>query len=185
MKKRLILLILLAVGTGLSLDMVNQFTREVGQNSDQSSENTEADYYGQTLEFRQYSADGQLEQILTATSAEHQPVKDQTRLLNPKIQSPDNNGSWRLQARTSWVTDRDNHIQLEGDVRMNYLDQDAEPMQIRTEKLSYNPTTQVAETNSEVLITSSQIETRSNGMKLDIKRQRMQLLSKVSTRYEQ
>lgn len=185
MKRRLLLLILLAAGLGFSLDMLEQYTLPAEKISVQEGTNTEPDYYGESLEFRQYNSQGNLVQTLTASSSSHIPDNNQTQLNKPVIHSSGSDNSWLMSSNSSTIYDQNEKVQLKGNVVLSFIDKakDSATTTVKTDSLTYFPDDEIAETTADVAIHSESIETHSTGMRLDIERQRMELLSQVKTRY--
>jgi LPS export ABC transporter protein LptC len=190
MRKRYLLLILVAAGLGLSIDLLEQYTSQPEWTA-QELLSSEPDYYGVQLSHRTYNAEGKLEQQMRAASSHHYPDQQQSLLTQPELDSDLDAGAWSLKADEGLILDGSQDIRLMGGVILrtpntgDLRDSQRNLTQIETERLDYLADQGVVTTRLPVSIVTPQGITRATGMTLHVERQRMELHSDVTTEYVQ
>lgn len=182
MRKRYLLLILTMI-FGLAMLAVDRYTEELLPTlSEQQSQ--EPDYYGEGLLNRQYGKDGVLSNTFVAANSTHYPFSQLTEFANPVVMTNDEQGKrWQVVAESGRINDNDHILYLKKDVEIRPLNDDAEPMLIETQSLTYNSKTRIAETQDPVTITGRQTRINAVGMIMDIDRQRLEFKQQVKTHY--
>lgn len=190
MRKRYLLLILVTVGLGLSIDLLEQYTSQPEWTA-QALLSSEPDYYGVQLSHRNYNAEGKLEQQMRAASSHHYPDQKQSLLTQPELDTDLDAGTWSLTADEGLIIDGSQDIRLIGGVVLRTSNEEefgSNPhnlTRVETERLDYLAEQGVATTRLPVSIVTPQGTTRATGMTLHVERQRMELHSDVTTEYVQ
>lgn len=145
----------------------------------------EPDYYGEQLNHRQFSAEGQLVQELSADKSKHYPLTAVTHFTEPHIVVTSDNGErWQIEARLGKTQDSKHLVTLSKQVEIRPINpQPEQDLLVETEVLNYYTDTQTAETREPVKITSPNAWINSTGMSLSIPKQTMELNHQVNTRY--
>lgn len=183
MRKRYLLLVM-TILFGLALLAVDNYTQE--NNAPLSEkQSSEADYYGEGLLNRQFDKTGKLQQSFSAERSTHYPLTNSTVFNDPVIHVQDEeNEFWQVTANEGSMNDKDNTLRLRQQVEIRPLQNgNKDEVVINTESLDYFTKQQVAETDQEVTMVSPEAHITAIGMRMDMKRQRMELNAKVNTRY--
>lgn len=183
MRKRYLLLAM-TILFGLALLAVDNYTQE--DNAPLSErQSSEADYYGEILLNRQFDEQGRLQQSFSAQRSTHYPLTNSTVFNGPIIQIQDEEGEyWQVTSQEGSMNDKEHLLRLRHQVEIHPLQSNQKnDVTIKTESLDYFTKKQLAETDLEVTIDSAQSRITAIGMRMDMKRQRMELNAKVNTRY--
>lgn len=145
----------------------------------------EADYYGEQLNHRQFSAEGILVQQLSAKQSEHFPLSAVTHFIEPHIIVTSDSGErWQIDAKLGKTQDEKHLVTLSKQVEIQPVNSlPNEDLLVETEVLHYHTDSQIAETQELVKITSTNAWINSRGMTLSIPAQTMELNHQVKTRY--
>lgn len=184
MRKRWLLLVMAAT-FGVALLAVEEYTSTLAASATSVSQ-SEADYYGKQLQHRRYGSGGLLQQTLLSQRSTHDPATQQTLLVQPIILTRDDQQQvWRVTATQGHISDNTNLIELSEAVQI-----DSQPTQanqqfltITTDRLVYSPDDTSAWSDVPVHLNTNTGSSDASGMKLDLNRQRLELIGKVSTRY--
>lgn len=146
-------------------------------------ESPKADSYMNTTFTRKFGDDGSLSYTLDATTGEYFKRGDRLELEQPQLLSisakPDTQ-DWHLNANKSVIFNTKNRIVMSGKVHA-WQAVAAGKNQLRTPRLVFFPDTNIAETNSRVVLTSPSDKTTAKGLKANLEQQTYQLLSQVKT----
>jgi len=141
---------------------------------------------------------GRLRYELTATQLLHYPQPERADLLMPNMIFYRNNNQnndavpaqpWQLTADTGQITGNGQRLDLSGGVQVahltaaNLIENGADRMTMETEQLSVFGTEEIASSDAPVLLSSNRAQLRGTGMKIDMKKGRMHLLSQVRGNY--
>lgn len=183
MRKRYVLLVL-TILVGLALLAVDNYTQEINTTLSENQA-AEADYYGEGLYNRRFNAQGQLEQTFAAARSTHYPLTNSTVFNQPRINVQDEDGQyWLVSAAEGSMNDKDDLLRLRRDVEIRPQQEDApEQVNIQTPALDYYTRAQLAITDQPVVILHPNSRMTATGMRIDLKKQRMELNAKVNTRY--
>ena len=182
MVRKRYLLLLLTAFLGLGLLALDRYTRGPSLlGGDQKVR--EADYYGINLISHRYAESGLLGETLYATRSDHYPDEKTTYFVQPRLVT-------HLDSPTTLTADK-GHLKdvrgvlfLNGHVRLESESAQGEPLLMVTDSLIYNSKTLRARTDDPVRITGPGTQIEGTGMLYDVKQERLQLSSKVKTRYE-
>ena len=182
MRKRYLLLLLTLI-FGLALLAVDRYTEDfIPSLTEQQSR--EPDYYGEGLFNRQYDTSGRLANTFVSAKSTHFPFNKMTEFSTPVLMTTDEDGKqWQLTAISGHIQDDEHTLYLNGNVEIRPLSEDADPLLIQTESLTYNSETRIAQTQDPVTITGAQATLTSIGMTMDIDRQQIEFNQQVNTRY--
>ncbi len=180
-RKRYLLLFLTLV-LGLGLLALDRYTRSPASlSSDQKVR--EADYYGVNLVNQSYNEQGLLSETLYADRSDHFPGEKTTYFTQPRILTHDAHSSTLTAVRGN-IKDNNGQLFLNGKVRIESESADGSQLLLTTNTLTYNSKNQVARTKDRVVITGPGSRIEGTGMRYDVRNERLQLNSKVTTRYE-
>jgi len=184
MRKRWLLLIV-ATFFGLALLAVDRYTAELTPGATEQSQR-EPDYYGRQLASRQFDETGVLTQTFTAEESTHFPGIESTLLTRPELVVRNDDGEhWLVSANEGTLSDEEKILQLADNVQIRPVNTAANGnLLIRTERLTYNHSSGIAQTNKPVTITSDRGELHAIGMKMNIPAQHIRFNAEVNSRYE-
>ncbi|WP_419812644.1 LPS export ABC transporter periplasmic protein LptC [Bacterioplanoides sp.] len=185
MRKRYLLLVL-TILLGFALLAVDNYTQEASAPLTEN-QTAEADYYGEILFNRRFNEQGALEQSFSAQRSTHFPTTQDTVFDGPVIHIQDEDGSyWQVQAQLGTMNDQDDLLRLRQDVEIRPLKRHSsatDEVVINTSSLDYLTKQQVAQTTEPVTIVNPQTQITATGMRMDLKTQRMELHSEVTTHH--
>ncbi|MDF1763396.1 MAG: LPS export ABC transporter periplasmic protein LptC, partial [Oleibacter sp.] len=202
MRKRFWLLGLLIL-LGVGIFMTDEYLQPVVPSAATTAQR-EPDYYGEGLTSKRFNQQGKLSQVIEAEKSTHYPDSDKTFFEKPKMITL-NGKQWQMTAATGQLDQKNNLLMLDQDVWVIPYEKDASSdnalsinnltsdviandempnMSIQTTSLTYQIEPQIATTDDLVIIRNDNNVMRGTGMKLEISKQRMQLNSGVTTRYE-
>lgn len=202
MRKRFWLLGLLIL-LGVGIFMTDEYLQPVAPSATTTAQR-EPDYYGEGLTSKRFNQQGKLSQVIEAEKSTHYPDSDKTFFEKPKMITL-NGKQWQMTAATGQLDQKNNLLMLDQDVWVIPYEKDASSdnalsinnltsdviandempnMSIQTTSLTYQIEPQIATTDDLVIIRNDNNVMRGTGMKLEISKQRMQLNSGVTTRYE-
>jgi LPS export ABC transporter protein LptC len=183
MRKRYLLLVL-TILVGFALLAVDNYTQD---SSAPLSDNqaAEPDYSGAGLFNRRFNERGELQQTFSAERSTHYPSTNSTVFRQPVIQLQDEEGVyWQVSADEGSMSDSDDLLRLRSNVEIRPLKaNNRDEVIIRTPSLEYFTRQQLAQTDERVTILHPQTRMTAIGMRMDLKKQRMELNAKVDTRY--
>ncbi len=115
-----------------------------------------------------------------------QSPTDKTMLMQtPLFLLPDESGAkWEVRSKTGWVAADNSEVRLRGSVVANSPPSADRPTTMKTEEMNVFPDKNEATSAVLVTVEAPGSTMRGTGLKADLATQRIQLLSKVSTRYE-
>ncbi len=177
MRRRYIVTILTAIGVVGYLALDDSQLGPIS-NAQQAIEQ-EPDYIIQGLKARHYNADGQLDRNIQAKSARHYPFDDRTKLLEPAmILSQGEQPQWQVRSQQGKLL-QGQILELDGDVQVSPMQQDAGIFALSTEHLSIDLKQQIADTDESVVISSPSTKLTAKGMNLDMVKQQARFKSHV------
>lgn len=143
------------------------------------------DYSMGHFTLRAMDAQGRLHYRLYAEHMAHYLDDDTARLQRPNMTVYRPGGvAWNIYARHGWVSSDQKEIALRGDVVIwRDAPKDGSGLEIRTDELHIEPDRQYAETDRPVTITQDVGVTHAVGMRVNLRRSRMELLANVRGRY--
>lgn len=146
----------------------------------------EPDYYLTDFELTEMGPDGTPAHRLEAEDLYHYPDDASARLARPRlILYQDAGAYWDITADRGLVQERDRQILLHGEVHIRHAGvTPGEVLEIHTRDLSVWPDRRQAETAAAVRIEHRTGVTRAVGMRVDLARQRLDLLEHVQGEYE-
>jgi lipopolysaccharide export system protein LptC len=147
---------------------------------------TDTDYYLRDATIRQFDAQGLLQQELSSPDLEHYPQPGVLKAQTPDIVLFGNNSRDQvlISAQRGQMLDSNEHIHLDGEVRVINSPDAGPGLTLETQALSLVPSLQFIETDQAVTLFSQGGETRANGMKAYLNTRTVELLSDVEGRYE-
>lgn len=138
-------------------------------------------------DFELVALDGQGKESFTLRAPElaQSPADKTMSLRTPTFLLPDKSGArWQVTSRTGWVAADNSEVRLRGDVIAVSPPTADRPTTMKTEELNVFPDKNEATSAVLVTVSAPGSTMRGTGLQADLENQRIQLLSKVSTRYE-
>ncbi|MGI0015718.1 MAG: LPS export ABC transporter periplasmic protein LptC, partial [Nitrososphaera sp.] len=116
----------------------------------------------------------------------HFPGDDSTKLLRPRLEIYNGNARpWHVTAERGWVNANHAVILLYGEVHVWRNDgKEERELEVITTNLRVLPKTEYAETNNAATIITPSSITNGIGMRANLGIERLELLSKIKSRYE-
>lgn len=139
-------------------------------------------WYWYNARFWNFDSDGQLEQVATAIDVKHFDEDDRTLLSEPRVTSYTGDDQPWLTRAARGETRRDNEIIELFDNVVIYKDDGS--FNLQTEQLMLTRSTEVAQSSVAVALTSENSRTTAVGMRAWLKKEKVELLSKVKTVHE-
>lgn len=129
---------------------------------------------------------GALKYRLRAERLAHFPDNDSTEIEQPVILIyRDDQQVWNIASERGIAREGGKEVLLAGAVDIRRLESSREgPLQVYTRDLTIVPDRDIGETDQPVTITNDQGKTRAVGMRIHIKEERLELLSRVKSIYE-
>nr|QMS48036.1 uncharacterized protein YrbK clustered with lipopolysaccharide transporters [uncultured bacterium] len=182
MNWRILLLLLLAAGAIVSGWSV--WTQRDGMDPGETGP-ARSDYVLHDFEVVTLDGEGRESFSLKAPLLRQTPGARTMELTTPLFLMPDAHGShWEVRSKTGWVNEKSDEIRLRGDVVANSPMGASRASVVNTEELDVFPQKNLATSPALVTITSPGSTMRGTGMRAHLADKRIELLSKVSYRYE-
>jgi len=176
-RRRYITAILTAIGVVgyLALD-----DDQLGPTSNtQQAIEQEPDYIIKGLQAQHYNEKGLLDRQIKALSAHHYPMDDRTTLQTPEMLLREGEQlKWSVNAQQGKLSKADT-LDLSGDVKVSPMSNDDGQFSLSTPHLSIDLKQQIADTEQQVVISSSSTQLTAKGMKLDLIKQQASFKSQV------
>ena len=123
--------------------------------------------------------------LLRAPQLARNPDDKTLSITTPLFLIPDKQGQhWEVRSKTGWVAGDNSEVRLRGKVEATSPPGDSKPSVMRTEQLNVFPDKNTASSAVLVAVTAPGYTMHGTGMQADLAAKRIQLLSKVSTRYD-
>ncbi len=123
--------------------------------------------------------------VLRAPRLERNPDDKTLSIATPLFLVPNKDGQrWQVRSKTGWVAADNSEVRLHGKVVADSPEGASTPTRMQTEQLNLFPDRNLATSKARVVVTSPGSTMQGTGMKADLADKRVQLLSKVSTRYD-
>jgi LPS export ABC transporter protein LptC len=130
------------------------------------------------------AADGRPRYTIDARRIEQDADSRRIRLIGPTLALSTERGLWNVSAATGELPEDASRISLAGDVRLSSrVGARLEPIEIRTEALSYEPERGLASGETRVTITVSGQSLSANGFAANLRTQTLSLESDVNGRF--
>ncbi|MGB0495696.1 MAG: LPS export ABC transporter periplasmic protein LptC, partial [Kangiellaceae bacterium] len=105
-------------------------------------------------------------------------------LVNPKVYYKSEKSEWQLSANVGRMTNQQSQLFLEDEVELtekqsNNIDFNNHLTKVTTKNLQINLVTKLAQTKEDVILTAENLTANSIGMKIDIEKSKVHLLSNV------
>lgn len=132
---------------------------------------------------------GQIVQILSMTSWQHEQGQAHSQLHEPKLQIFQKNGErWQISAKVGQsvqtnVYSKIESLQLSDDVTITRVGMAPDTWELKTQQMVFHPAQSVASTANPVFITSQGTHIQAIGMRANLKEQTINLLGNVKTHY--
>ncbi len=178
----------------LLLLLLEVYWRSQDQNSSLGENNRvvheEYDFYMENANSIHYDEQGKVSFRMQANRLTHYPDSNITTMTQPYFIIYEESGEpWHISARLGRIIPSKNGelevVELKDAVEINKVTAKDKKIAIATEFLTINPKREFIETDQAVKISGDASITTAIGMKGDLKRQHIYLLSKVRTHYEQ
>jgi LPS export ABC transporter protein LptC len=141
-------------------------------------------YYLEGATLQQTDETGRVEMRVTAARAVQDPatraVRGETLRVDYFVDEP---RTWVMTAKAGTLPPDGQTVQLEGDVRLTGLDAGQDPAVVRTERMTLDVDASVATTREPVRIDMGRNSITAQGMRADLKTDRLQLEADVHGRY--
>ena len=122
------------------------------------------------MHYRAFNADGELDFHLYSPRLEHYPHNDVSNIEAPSMEVYTKSDPWQIDAITGEIQHRENLLRLRQEVVMQK--QGAQPMQIYTESIRFEPDRDLVTAESDILMISQQA-------RIEAERARFNLADKV------
>ena len=145
-----------------------------------------ADYYLEEFETIRYNLQGRAEYRLFGDTLLHYPAHQASEIIGPKLtlHRPDQ-PSWSVTSKSGWLEESTESFRLHGDVAILRGPHGDQPeMLISTDEVQVDTRRRTLETASEVEIQSADWILTSTGLKSDMDKGTLSLLSNVRAHYE-
>ena len=179
MKKRYLLIALTLAGLAFSY-LYEPSLSTLGSRPGATDTDTTLNFYMKDLETRTFNAAGEHTNTLTSIYATQQAGKQEIQLEQPVMLIALHAAPWTAHANKGVSSSNMKKISLNDDVLLSRIDGIAD---IKTEKLVFDSTDEVAYTPSPVEILARGSKTTANGVFIDLNREIIQLKDKVRTHY--
>ncbi len=162
-----------------------QQREDLSQGVEEEGDGHVVDYAIRDFEMAAMDDTGKPRHHLTALSMEHYADDDSAKLERPNLQVYRKNGEpWVVKSDSALVYQGGSVVHMQGAVQMRRLDEAGQTsMQVDTRDLWVYADQEYAESAEAVVIQDSMGVTRAEGMKVDIKAGRLQLLAAVRGEY--
>ncbi|WP_043317436.1 LPS export ABC transporter periplasmic protein LptC [Microbulbifer sp. HZ11] len=157
----------------------------LGKRPTQQEHSRAADLIIRDARTRHYSIDGDLAYEVDAKRITFFQFarRDRADLTEPRMMFYQGDDTkWRTESRTGVAYDNGQKVVLEGDVSVMELPQPG--ITLRTPKIVIKPREEFAETDKVVTITDGPNLTTGKGLRADLKKDKVEILSDVESRYE-
>jgi len=161
----------------------------LGRGIDETSENGSPFAIARQATSKSFDKEGRLSYTFTANKLEHfRPEIEQeesgtnnayTLIEQPNIHMYREDAPWVIQAQKGKIVRSKDTITLEEDVNIQSKNPDKSTLTLKTDELTIYPQEKLAETASAVTIQSDSGIIRANGMKADLEKKKIRLISKV------
>ncbi len=181
-RQAVILFLLLLVGlTGWWLQQVDV---EVSKKVTEARH--DADYYMVNFTRTEMGLQGRPKNQLRAEYMQHFPDDDTMELVEPRLELYKQAGrTWYVSAEKGWATSNNEVVLLYGEVHIWQLDDTgARSLEVITWDLKVLPAEEYAETDKPATIISPGSVTDAVGMRVNMQKSKLELLSEVKTHYE-
>ncbi len=144
------------------------------------------DYYMVNFTRTEMDLEGIPKNQLSAEHMQHFPDDDTIELVEPRLELyKQASRTWYVSAEKGWVTSDNEVILLYGEVHVWQLDEAGmRSPELITWDLKVLPQEEYAETDKQATIITSASVTNAVGMRLNMEKSKLELLSEVKTRYE-
>lgn len=143
------------------------------------------DYVLHDFELVALDREGQEAFLMRAPQLARSPDDKTMSITTPLFLIPDKEGKhWQVRSKTGWVSADNSEVRLRGKVKATSPPGDSRPSVMKTEQLNVFPDRNTASSAVLVTVTQPGFTMRGTGMRADLADKRIQLLSKVSTRYD-
>lgn len=143
-----------------------------------------SDYTLHDFELVSLGKDGSEAFTLRAPKLARNPGDETMDLETPVFLLPDADGGyWNVKSKTGWVSAANDEVRLLGDVRADSAEGASRPLQVRTERLNLFPEKNEATAAGQVTVNQGSSTMTGQGMTVDLATKRIQMASKVRTRY--
>ena len=143
------------------------------------------DYVLDDFELVALDGEGQEAFLMRAPQLTRSPDDKTMSITTPLFLIPDKEGKhWQVRSKTGWVSADNSEVRLRGKVEATSPPGNSLPSVMKTEQLNVFPDKNTASSAVLVTVTQPGFTMRGTGMRADLADKRIQLLSKVSTRYD-
>ena len=182
MRRRYIVTILTALGVVGYLALDDKQTTPENASIDAISQ--EPDYIIQGVKARHYDKHGVLGRRIEAKSAQHLPITDTTKLIEPSVILRDKqNPTWTVKSQKGQLLGTQT-LELDGDVQVLPMKGSQTELSLKTEHISIDLDKQIADTSENVTIESPDTKIRSKGMNMNMITQQVQFTSQVRGQHD-
>jgi lipopolysaccharide export system protein LptC len=143
------------------------------------------DYVLHDFELVALNREGKEAFLLRAPRLARDPDDKTMSIATPLFLIPDKQGQrWQVRSKTGWVAADNSEVRLRGKVEATSPPGDARPSTMKTEQLNVFPDKNTASSAVLVTVTQPGFTMHGTGMRADLADNRIELLSKVNTRYD-
>ncbi|PCK09523.1 MAG: LPS export ABC transporter periplasmic protein LptC [Alteromonadaceae bacterium] len=115
---------------------------------------------------------------------ENHPTEDFTLIKSLRLTVYQNRRPWLIRAKEGKITDNGQTLILWDDVVLRHTSDEGNVTELQTSRLTIKPEEKIAETDQVVHIKSRNVELKGEGMRADMKSEKIHLLSKVEGFYD-
>jgi len=135
------------------------------------------DYQVQRFKMSQFGGDGLTDMSVDGDEWSHNRLRDQadfTKAIITLYRAGERN--WEIRANSGWISDSGEELQLEGDVRVDYVAPGEKPVHMTTESLHVLPKRRLIDTDAFVRIVRVDGVLEGVGVHADLRRKRFEIL---------
>lgn len=155
---------------------------EVEETIDMSA--TQSDYYLEQFKTRKFDSQGNIEYEVTGQSLAHYPIDDRSEITKPSVVLHREEVKWKIDSTLGQLQKNPAIFTLRGDVIVKRESSIGTPVIIRTEEISVLTDDNEVRTDKPIEIIAETWQIRSVGLQSALNEGKLNLLSKVSGRYE-
>lgn len=145
---------------------------------------TQSDYYLEKFKSRKFDTSGNIEYEVSGQTLAHYPIDDRSEITQPSVVMHRDAVKWKIDSTVGELKKNPAIFTLQGDVVVEREISDGAPIVIRTEELEILTDDNQVRTSKAIEIVAETWNLRSIGLQSSLDEGKLELLSKVTGRYE-
>lgn len=145
---------------------------------------TQSDYYLEKFKSRKFDTSGNIEYEVSGQTLAHYPIDDRSEITQPSVVMHRDAVKWKIDSTVGELKKNPAIFTLQGDVVVEREISDGAPIVIRTEELEILTDDNQVRTSKAIEIVAETWNLRSIGLQSSLDEGKLNLLSKVTGRYE-